>query len=351
MTASATDAYSYRLEFSDEQRAPVHTEPLVAADFHRAIDTTFFTAFRQGVLPAYDPQRELARIEPVFAGEGLSARAKGFRVSVPRLGGEFTQEFGIHYFAARASRQRAGLRRDRGAAADASLYYALGAYLDDASAKAPAAGALTLDQPAVEIPVRTGSRRALDQAKAWDKPQPSDLPVLVARSLLEDACEEARRHPECEIGGLLLGHLRQVPEASEIFLEATCLASGEGTTKSCPTSVTFTSDSFAQARNLIRLRAQAGDPPEIVIGWYHSHPFRFCRECPLPTPPECLSKVLFYSDDDNQLMESTFYQPFMVGLLVAVEPRIEAALSHLPVKLYGWSPAGEIVPRGFEVID
>jgi hypothetical protein len=63
-----------------------------------------------------------------------------------------------------------------------------------------------------------------------------------------------------------------------------------------------------------------------------------------------LQKVLFYSEDDVQLMESTFYQPFMIGLLVAIEPRIETDLGHLPVKLFGWSAGGEIVPRGFEVI-
>jgi hypothetical protein len=63
-----------------------------------------------------------------------------------------------------------------------------------------------------------------------------------------------------------------------------------------------------------------------------------------------VKKVLFYSDDDVQLMESTFYQPFMVGLLVAVEPRLTAAIGHLPVRLFGWQ-AGEIKQRGFEVVD
>ena len=47
-------------------------------------------------------------------------------------------------------------------------------------------------------------------------------------------------------------------------------------------------------------------------------------------------------------METTFEQPYMVGLLAAVEPRIEEAIGHLPVKLYGWCN-GEIKERGFEV--
>ena len=61
---------------------------------------------------AYQPRREAAQIEPVFADDG-SARATKFRVCVPCRGGEFTHEFDFRYFAARAGRQRAVLRRDR----------------------------------------------------------------------------------------------------------------------------------------------------------------------------------------------------------------------------------------------
>ena len=49
-------------------------------------------------------------------------------------------------------------------------------------------------------------------------------------------------------------------------------------------------------------------PPagEIFAGWVHSHPFRFCKDCPLPAPAECIAKVLFYSQDDEFLMELSF---------------------------------------------
>ena len=110
-------------------------------------------------------------------------------------------------------------------------------------------------------------------------------------------------------------------------------------------SVTYTPASFAQVRQIVKLRAAR----ESVIGWYHSHPFRLCAECPLPTPPECIAKVLFYSMDDIFLMQTTFEIPFMVGLLAAVDPRIEQAIGHLPLRLYGWQN-GEIKPRGFHVV-
>jgi hypothetical protein len=59
---------------------------------------------------------------------------------------------------------------------------------------------------------------------------------------------------------------------------------------------------------------------------------------------------LFFSADDVQLMESTMPHPFMVGLLAGVDTRIQAAVGHLPVRLFGWRH-GEILPRGFHVVD
>jgi len=67
-------------------------------------------------------------------------------------------------------------------------------------------------------------------------------------------------------------------------------------------------------------------------------------------PAECVGKVMFYSNEDEFLMETSFARPFMVGLLAAVEPRLETVLGHPPVKLYGWKK-GIIESRGFEVIN
>jgi hypothetical protein len=92
--------------------------------------------------------------------------------------------------------------------------------------------------------------------------------------------------------------------------------------------------------------ARAG---EIICGHYHSHPFRVCSACLLPMPPECISKILFFSQDDVDLMTSTFAQPWMLGLLCAVEPRLDDVLGHLPVRLYGWR-RGQLVARGFHVL-
>ena len=66
-----------------------------------------------------------------------------------------------------------------------------------------------------------------------------------------------------------------------------------------------------------------------------------------------------FGDDDASVADGAWAisqgypihaQPFMVALQTAIEPKLEQALGHLPVRLYGWRN-GEIVPRGFEVIE
>ena len=89
---------------------------------------------------------------------------------------------------------------------------------------------------------------------------------------------------------------------------------------------------------------------EIIVGWVHSHPFSLCDECPQQAPSECIDKILFFSRDDQFVMQQMFHQPFMIGLLTAIEPRIEAGLGRLPVRLFGWRH-GRLVKRGFSVHD
>jgi proteasome lid subunit RPN8/RPN11 len=201
---------------------------------------------------------------------------------------------------------------------------------------------LEADEPAV--PIRPIARRTLGRTAAWDEQDGADVPVLIPRHVLEEAVDEAKRAPDREVGGFLLGHLCRDPEGGELFLHVACHVPAEAT-EATQTSVTFTPESWQRAREVIAWRGEG----EIFAGWVHSHPFRFCDECTVPAKPECVGKVLFFSPEDRFLMELTFPQPFMVGLQTAVEPKLEPTLGHLPVRLYGWRH-GEIVPRGFEVI-
>jgi proteasome lid subunit RPN8/RPN11 len=338
--------HRFALELLQRDGRRLHEVPLERGDFARAAEATFFDALRRGRFAEYTPPLDQARIEPRLpAGVGAPA-VKGFDVVLPTPdGGEHRRAFGIDFFRTLVRHTGAGLAVAGRAEPDAVLLYRLAAYLDEQAPAAAGGLMIEVESEPAAVPVRPGSRRALGPAEAWDAPAPNDFPVVIPRRVLHEAVDEARRAPEREVGGVLLGHLRRDDELNELFLEVTCLVPAEET-QATGVSVTFTHATWARAREVADWRGEG----ETFVGWVHSHPFRFCAECPVPVPKECLTKVLFYSADDEFLMESTFARPFMVGLLSAVEPRIETALGHLPVKLFGWRD-GLIEPRGFEVID
>jgi proteasome lid subunit RPN8/RPN11 len=204
---------------------------------------------------------------------------------------------------------------------------------------------MTLEPDEPQVPIRSVSRKSLGRTVAWDSPKTDDFPVLIPRVVIDEALDEAKQAPEREVGGFLLGHLCRDDETGELFLWVTCHVPAEHT-EGTGTSVTFTGDTWARAREVVAWRGEG----EIFAGWVHSHPFRFCAECPNPPKPDCAGKVLFFSPEDHFLMELTFGQPFMVALQTGIEPRLEQVLGHPPVRVYGWRE-GVIVPRGFEVIE
>src|SRR5262249_31319548 len=152
---------------------------------------------------------------------------------------------------------------------------------------------IVLEPEEAVVPIRPGSRRALGPAVAWDSPRPEDLPVFIPRGVLEDALQEARRTPDREGGGVLLGHLRRDADDGEVFLEVACQVPAEGT-EADATSVTFTADTWAHSRQVADLRGEG----EVFAGWVHSHPFSLPDPCPEPVPAEYVDEVLFFSRDD-----------------------------------------------------
>jgi proteasome lid subunit RPN8/RPN11 len=338
--------YQYRLEYRLPRGRRLLDWPLTPADFAPAVDATFFDALRRGRFVEYRPPTSGVRLEPVFAEGARSPVVSGFHVVMPTPdGGEHRREFGVQVFESRARKVIVDLLMAAKVAPVLEVMFQLAAYLDDEDSPRSEGLSLTLEDDDPRVPIRDGTRAALGRINAWDAPKVDDLPVLIPRSVLEEAVEEARRFPQSEVGGFLLGHLRRDPATDELFLEVTCHVPAEGT-EATEASVTFTPASWEHARRVIAMRAEG----EIFAGWVHSHPFLFCAECAAPFKAECVDKVLFFSPDDTFLMELTFAQPYMVGLQTGIEPRLEQALGHLPVRLYGWRNA-EIVPRGFEVIE
>ena len=343
---AGTDAYRFRLEFLRGRSTRVHEVELTRPDFDRAIEATFFDALRRGRFSEYDPPLDRARVEPCFVEGDATPRSAGFTVTLPTPdGGEHRCSFDLLFFKNVGRRVGVELMASQRLPEDVELHFQLGAYLDAAEKKTADGLAFELETAAPSIPIRPGSRKQFGATETWDRPLVEDFPVLLPRHVIEAAVDEARRAPEREVGGVLLGHLRRDEDRGDLFLEVTCLVPAEET-QATEISVTFTHETWARVREVIDWRGEG----EIFAGWVHSHPFRFCAECPLPVPAECVAKVMFYSGEDEFLMETSFARPFMVGLLTAVEPRLESVLGHAPVKLYGWK-TGLIEPRGFEVIE
>lgn len=335
--------FRFHLEFWQQDGRRVLDVPLSEAEFARAVETAFFDGLRRGRFAEYELPRPGVKLEPAFLGRD-SPHAAGFVVVMPAADGSvYRTEFPAHFLRGQAQ----AILVDRllgGELTPQTLQYRLAAYADEQTT-APRGMGMTLDAEETCVSIRPKSRRDLGKAEAWDTPRTEDLPVLIPRHVLEDALEQARAEPQHEVGGYLLGHLCRDTKTAELFLEITAHLPAEHT-EATATSVTFTAESWARAREVIDWRGEG----EIFTGWVHSHPFRFCAECPTPAPAECVSKVLFFSPEDHFLMGLTFAQPFMVALQTAIEPRLEAALGHLPVRLYGWR-GGAVVPRGFEVIE
>lgn len=331
MTAQS---YHFALQLHADGRA-VGVLPLERGDFARAAEAAFFAALRAGRVRDYAPSLDRAHLAP---------HGGGFEATLPLPSGDATAHFGIDYFKTFARRHGARLVLAGALAPGAALAVRLVARPGGPTPRPRRGLAISLEEEPAIIPVRDGHRRAHGPTEAWDAPAPEDLPVLIPRHVLDEAVADARQAPDREVGGVLLGHLCRDADDGALYLEVTCAVPCEGT-RATEVSVTFTHETWARVREVTQLRGEG----ELIVGWVHSHPFRLCGECPLPLPAECLNKVLFYSGDDEFLMETAFARPFMVGLLTAVEPRLEAALGHLPVKLFGWRD-GVIVPRGFEVI-
>ncbi len=340
-------SFQFHLELMDDQRRPIKTMRLSSADFGRAVYATSFDAFRKGKIDTYVAAAQDTRITPLFIAESPdSPQTRGFQVSVILpVAIEHHCEFGVGYFASQANLVRAELVRDGTMDANQDVLYQLAAYHDDAAASRNLTLPISLEPVACHVPIRSDIPAPDGPAQPWDDSDDRDVPILIDRAVLEEVVEEAQAAPQREIGGVLLGHLVRRQQEGDVSVMVTGLAAGGNTTTACSASVTFTPETFALAREIVQLRGVG----ESIVGWYHSHPFRFCAECPLPTPPECIAKVLFFSQDDIHLMETTFDQPFMVGLLAAVEPRIETAIGHLPVRLFGWRD-GSVRQRGFDVV-
>jgi len=135
-----------------------------------------------------------------------------------------------------------------------------------------------------------------------------------------------------ERAGFLTGQLCRDPKSKNIYL----LCSGHITMReiesdmdieknSSITHFQFNPEYFIKVNRMLSGR----NNKEIIVGWYHSHPWYF--EAEDKTVKEQSS--LFFSQDDLQVHESAFSAPYHVGIVIGKEP---GSNSKPGTQMYGW---------------
>lgn len=341
-TATSNAPYQFRLEMEIPSIAPQNLV-FTLSDFHPAVDAATFEALRRGKVAAYDPPYTSFEVRPEFA-RNASRRVKGFRITIPSLDGEFSAEFGLGYFRPKAEQLIGELASRYGDALDRlPTVIKFEMYAEQVPLPDPSPRPFLLAPESPRIPITVGDSSTFINGDHWDKSHSNDHSIFMPKRVIDDAIEEAKRDPDREVGGLLLGHLKRDTRGSDLYVEVTCHVPAAAT-ESTETSITFTPQTWAHARDVASHRGR----DEMIVGWVHSHPFSLCEDCPVQAPKECIDKVLFYSRDDRFVMRQLFHQPYMIGLLTAIEPKIEAAFGHPPVRMYGWRKC-RLVKRGFTV--
>ncbi|HNT89567.1 MAG TPA: hypothetical protein PKL84_17020, partial [Candidatus Hydrogenedentes bacterium] len=142
----------------------------------------------------------------------------------------------------------------------------------------------------------------------------------------------------CETGGMLIGRLCRDADAGELFAEVTAQLPAEHV-QADSASLTFTGETWAAARDAIRLRGGSETP----LGWYHSHPAKeWCKDCPPEKRATC-SLECFFSAADQQVHATLFPHAYSVALVVTDGQR------GLRFDLYGWRRT-RILQRGFHML-
>lgn len=136
-------------------------------------------------------------------------------------------------------------------------------------------------------------------------PAGDQVRVFISQAALARIDEHANSDLDREVGGVLMGHLREGESHLSIDVLAALPAVSEDYG---PVHFTFTADAWA------RIHQDRSDqyPDLQIVGWYHTHP----------------DLGVFYSADDVVVHSAAFVMPWQVGLVI--DPvRLEGCL-------FGW---------------
>jgi len=163
------------------------------------------------------------------------------------------------------------------------------------------------------------------------------MPVLVSRSVLDEARDLGQSAGDVETGGILLGKILRDGNGT-LFSMVTAQILAEHT-RATRESLSFTPATWASVDAAINLRAS----DEIALGWWHSHPF-FCRQCSPANRAVCPLAVPMFSAADRALHREIFQKPWSIGLLLSFLGQPQPSYN-----LFAWNH-GQIEEVNFSIL-
>ncbi|MFQ5738709.1 MAG: hypothetical protein ACE5JX_06815 [Acidobacteriota bacterium] len=308
--------------------------------WNNAVESVRFEAIRRqqfqlpdvGTPPVVEPEWDSAQGPP---------RVGGFRL---RLRGSKGEKFGLSFplaYFKKAVQRASGALVDRGLLkAGETFLYRVTAYPSEARRMAPTASSFSVEETAVELPIRPRSIESYaDHCRHGTSTQEDDIPVFVPATVLNQTEALTRRAGARETGGVLIGHLNRDPASRELFLAVTAQIPAAHTVATS-TRLTFTSETWTAVRRALELRRKE----EIHLGWWHCHPaIEWCKNCPAENRKKCTLASGFFSPEDLNLHESIFPRAYSVAL---VTTHSEEGIRQ---DLFGWRK-GMVVRRDFGIL-
>lgn len=336
--------YHLFLELQDKQGKVQHQFGLETLT--NCFEDFKFSAFCQGLLEndGLDPA---CHLEPVWEHEGETPYCSGFRLCLSN--GEVTYEkaYSKSVFRYQVFRVVRELLQKNQLKEGMGLNYRLAIFPKNDISRLDNRGQnenLTMSIESIRQPipiVETSLKPYLRQGRA-DSAE-VEMGVWIAQHVIDEMIEYVLQNKEKERAGFLIGHLCQDRETKKLFLicPAQVIARFQdketfgSENRSSLTHFQFSPETFFEVQRVIELRKQN----EIVLGWYHSHPWPFA--CPKGDKCECTS--VFFSPADFEVMEAAFGAPYQVAIVIG-----RASLKEMKAtpQMYGWKD-GLITPRDF----
>jgi proteasome lid subunit RPN8/RPN11 len=337
--------YTYTIDFHRPDGTHLGQTP-VEPDWMPALEWIHFEGIRAGVLRPVmvaNPAGSAFDVEPVWHPTAGRPRLSAFRVTVPAgTARAVSRLIPTAYLRGCVEQASAALVEQGALRCGEAFRYVVNAFASNArAARAPSADFAVEAIPQPLPLIATALKPFLSAAaRPGREDVDGDAPVFIARAVLDQTTELARRAGDLETGGVLVGFLHHDPSIPEIFVEITAQIAALHT-EAASTKLTFTPETWAAVRAALALRKRG----EVMLGWWHYHP-DFCRlrNCPLENRLHCTAASAFFSGEDVALHTALFARAYNTALLIS-----DCAATGLGSSLFGWRQ-GMVSARGFYTI-